>query len=121
MSAFTDWNEDPGTEIYPGDTVWMATGEQLQVIRARMAPGAEFGLHVHPQEQYIVVLEGCLEFTVGEETRLASGGTVIHAPSGVPHGGRVHGADWVVTLEAFTPPRDNFSGAHASMDFGSPQ
>jgi quercetin dioxygenase-like cupin family protein len=99
----------------------MATGQQLQVIRAQMAPGTDFGLHVHDQEQFIIVLEGCLEFTVGEETRLARRGTVIHAPPGVRHGGRVYGAETVITLEAFTPPRTNFTGAHDTMDFDRPE
>lgn len=119
---FESWDDQPGTEVLPGDVVWGATGQQLQVIRAHILPGTDFGLHQHDEEQIICVLEGTLEFTVGEETRLVRPGGVILAPAGVPHGGRVASEDPVVTLEAFTPPRVDFSAPHAGgLDFENPQ
>jgi len=109
MPSFTDWSEQEGFEAFPGDYVWSVSGENLQVIRAEMAPGTDFGLHRHHQEQIICVLHGQLEFTVGNETRVVGPGEVIHAPSGAEHGGRVVSDGPVVTIEAFSPPRTNFS------------
>ena len=77
-----------GFEAFPGDFVWNVTGQDLQVIRAEIAPGTDFGLHTHHQEQIICVLQGQLEFTVDGETRIVGPGQVIHAPPGVEHGGR---------------------------------
>lgn len=118
--GFVDWNSEAGREVHPGDVVWDVTGSELQVIRARMSPGADFPLHTHPQEQIIVVLEGALEFTVGEETRVVRAGQVIHAPSGIPHGGRVHGSEHVVTIEAFHPVRSDFGHGSQRIDLSRP-
>lgn len=120
MAGFTDWNEQEGFEALPGDLVWNVTGESLQVIRAEIAPGTDFGLHSHPQEQIICVLAGKLEFTVGDETRIVGPGQVIHAPPGITHGGRAVSDDPVITIEAFSPPRVNFSHNQA-MVFEDPQ
>ena len=119
MASFTDWNEQDGFEAFPGDFVWNVTGRDLQVIRAEMAPGTDFGLHAHHQEQIICVLAGELEFTVDGETRVVRPGQVIHAPSGVEHGGRVVSDDPVITLEAFSPPRVDFSH-NQTMAFEDP-
>ena len=119
MPHFTDWNQEEGFEAFPDDFVWNVTGEHVQVIRAEIAPGTDFGLHTHHQEQIICVLQGQLEFTVDGETRVVGQGEVIHAPSGVEHGGRVVSDEPVVTLEAFSPPRVNFSRDQV-MDFEEP-
>jgi quercetin dioxygenase-like cupin family protein len=118
--GFVDWNSVPGREVYPGDVIWDVTGASLQVIRARMSPGADFPIHEHPQEQIIVVLEGALEFTIDGETRIVRAGGVIHAAPNVPHGGRVHGPDEVVTIEAFHPVRNDFGHDSKRMDMRRP-
>jgi quercetin dioxygenase-like cupin family protein len=105
----------------PGDVIWDVTGEQLQVIRAEMAPGADFPIHKHHQEQIIVVLEGALEFTVGSSARVVRPGQVIRIPPGVRHGGRVHGSERVVTIEAFHPARQDFGHASQRMDLSDPR
>jgi quercetin dioxygenase-like cupin family protein len=118
---FTDWTSTPGREVMSGDVIWSVTGADLQVIRAEMAPGSDFPIHTHPHEQIIVVLEGALEFEVGGERRVVRAGGVIHAPPGVPHGGRVQGDRQVVTLEAFHPPRHNFTHGSAAMSLEDPR
>ncbi|MGH8871184.1 MAG: cupin domain-containing protein [Acidimicrobiia bacterium] len=120
MPHFTDWNAQAGAEVFPGDIVWSVTGDDLQVIRAEIAPGTNFGLHRHPQEQIICIVQGLLEFTVEGETRVLGPGQVIHAPANSEHGGRVVSDQPVVTIESFSPPRINFrDGDH--MDFGKPE
>ena len=124
MSAklpFVDWNEQPGREVMPGDVIWDVTGNELQVIRAEMAPGADFPIHRHPQEQIIVVLHGALEFTVGDQRRIVRPGQAIRIPADVPHGGGVHGSEPVVTIEAFHPPRQDFGHGSRRMDLRDPK
>jgi quercetin dioxygenase-like cupin family protein len=118
--GFVDWTSQPGREVYPGDVVWDVTGEQLQVIRAHMSPGADFPIHSHVQEQIIVVLEGALEFDVDGQTQVVRPGQVIHIPPEVPHGGRVHGDEPVVTIEAFHPVRTDFRHESKQIDMRSP-
>lgn len=105
---FVDWTRQPGREVMNGDVVWDLTGESLQVIRSEMAPGTDFPIHQHHQEQIIIVLEGELEFTVGSQTQIVGSGQVIHVPPQTPHGGRVHSQERVLTIEAFHPVRDDF-------------
>ena len=119
MASFTDWNRQEGFEAFPGDFVWNVTGAELQVIRAEIEPGTDFGLHTHHQEQIICVLAGQLEFTVDGETRIVGPGQVIHAPPGVEHGGRAVSEEPVITIEAFSPPRVNFS-ENQTMVFEDP-
>lgn len=118
---FVDWNAQPGREVMPGDVIWEAACETLQVIRAEMKPGTEFAIHQHEQEQIIVLLQGALEFSVGGQSRVVRPGEAICIPTNVRHGGRVHGDETAVTLEAFHPPRADFGqGAHP-MDLRSPR
>jgi len=119
--VFVDWAGQPGREVMPGDVIWDVTGEQLQVIRAEMAPGADFPIHKHHHEQIIVVLEGALEFTVGGSVRVVRPGQVIRIPPGVLHGGRVYGSDRAVTIEAFHPVRQDFGHASQRMDLSDPR
>lgn len=118
---FHDWSVEQGDEVMPGDLIWRFTGEELQVIRAEIAPGSKFQLHQHPQEQIIVVLQGALNFTVGSETRIVKAGGVIHAPSGILHGGDAWGDEVVVTLEAFHPPRKDFGAESHKVNLTNPQ
>lgn len=120
-NAFIDWTDQAGREVMPGDVIWEARGTQLQVIRAEMAPGADFPLHRHHHEQIIVILEGALEFTVGDAQRVVRAGGVIRIPSNVLHGGRVHGETRAVTVEALHPPREDFGPSAHQMDLGNPR
>jgi quercetin dioxygenase-like cupin family protein len=121
MNYFHDWVPGGGEEVVPGDVIWAVTGDQVQVIRAEMAPGSDFPLHVHAHEQIIVVLQGALRFSVGGVERVVGPGGVIHAPSGVRHGGRVVGDETVVTIEALHPPRRDFTGHGGGVDLERPQ
>jgi quercetin dioxygenase-like cupin family protein len=121
MSNFYDWSKEEGEEVMPGDLIWRVTGETVQVIRAEIAAGSDFPLHTHPHEQIIVVLQGALSFTVGTEVKIVKAGGVIHAPSGVPHGGRVVGEETVITLEAFHPPREDFGLKSHKVDLTNPK
>lgn len=109
MSHFARWADLPLVEVSPGDYVSALTGDDLQIIRARMEPGLDFAPHTHVAEQYLLVLEGALHFTVGDETQTVEAGGLIHVPSGVAHGGRTDDVLGAVTIEVFTPPREDFT------------
>jgi quercetin dioxygenase-like cupin family protein len=105
--AFFDWNGEEGVEVEPGAHVWEARGDTVQVVRTRLAAGRRFETHRHDQEQITVVLEGRLEVTQGDETRIVGAGGVVHAKSGVPHATVVVSDEPAVTIEVFSPPREN--------------
>lgn len=117
---FTDWSVMEGRETYPGDVVWPCTGDQLQVIRSHLTQGTNLPYHQHPQEQIITVLQGTLEYTVGEETQLVTAGHAIRVPSNVRHGGRVLPGDDAVCIEAFSPIRVDFDADDITVDLYNP-
>lgn len=50
-----------------------------------LAPGAVLALHNHPHEQAGLILEGELELTIDDETRLLTTGSAYIIPGGTTH------------------------------------
>ena len=53
------------------------------------------------------MLEGALEMTIGDETRLLRPGDAYTIPPNLPHDARTH-AEGCVVLDVFTPPREDY-------------
>lgn len=81
----------------------VVTGERMQLIWAEFAPGGEYAIHTHPQEQFSVMLQGRMRLTVGDEEREIGPGDMWHAPPGVPHGGVILGDEPVVFIDVYAP------------------
>jgi quercetin dioxygenase-like cupin family protein len=68
------------------------TDGRMTMAQQRSLPGAGIPLHVHAKEDEIFqVLEGQVQFQVGDQTTIAESGTVVFAPKQLPHGFRVVG------------------------------
>ena len=64
-----------------------ARGSQsLTVVEVAMEPNTSVRTHYHPAEEAMVILEGELEATLGDEVFPVSAGHVVLAPPGVKHG-----------------------------------
>ncbi|MEZ4554980.1 MAG: cupin domain-containing protein [Caldilineaceae bacterium] len=63
----------------------------------------------HPHEQGGIVVEGEMELTIGDETRLLKVGDMYIAPGGVEHS-VVAGPD-SCTLDIFSPVREEYKFA----------
>jgi quercetin dioxygenase-like cupin family protein len=74
----------------------------------RIAPNSAMPRHEHPHEQFGVMLEGALELTIGDETRLLRPGTAYTIPGGVPHHARTLDEGCLV-LDIFAPPREDYA------------
>ncbi len=73
-------------ELYTAKAVGEETGGDFGFIEATSPPQAGPPPHVHHREdETFYVLEGELEFMVGDGTVRAPAGTFVHAPRGVPH------------------------------------
>ena len=97
-------------ESIPGehrDFLVKAERDELEVIEFSCDP--EFGPvdpHVHPDKiDSFYILEGELEFTIGDDTVRAGPGSFVAAPAGVRHGFRNPG-----------PGRARFLNIHAPSD-----
>ncbi|NOJ40792.1 cupin domain-containing protein [Bradyrhizobium australiense] len=70
-----------------------APGREAIQVRVDLAPGVAFGKHTHPGEEIIYVLEGQLEYQVGDKPPLTlKAGDVLFIPAGTPHSARNPGS-----------------------------
>ncbi|MEE9399189.1 MAG: cupin domain-containing protein [Dehalococcoidales bacterium] len=94
-------------EPFPGALLRVISGQRVMLSHVTLRPNSEVPLHSHPEEQMGVVLEGEVEFTIGNETKLLKKGNAFLAPSNTTHGG-VAGADGAVVQDVFSPPREAY-------------
>jgi len=94
-------------QLAPGVTAKIASGEKVMLSLVTFAPNAVVPEHAHPHEQMGMMVSGTLELTVAGETRTLSGNAIFLVPGGVPHKA-VAGPQGTMTLEAFSPPREEF-------------
>jgi quercetin dioxygenase-like cupin family protein len=85
-----------------------AHGGSLTLAEFRFEPGSGAALHSHPHEQAAFVIEGELDFSLGDETRRVAAGDSVYIAGGVVHGCRALVRSRV--LDAFTPQREDFLG-----------
>ena len=66
-----------------------AQGREAIQVRVDLAPGVAFGKHTHPGEEIIYVLEGELEYQVGDKPPVTlKAGDVLFIPAGTVHSAR---------------------------------
>jgi len=69
------------------------TNAAVAVVESHDVPGGGPPPHLHTREDEVFqILEGDYEFTVGGQTILATPGTTLFAPRGIPHGYRYVGS-----------------------------
>jgi len=59
--------------------------DTFAVIRERIAPGDRIPLHVHRDDE-VVIIHGDGRYRLGDEERDVSDGAVVFIPAGAPHG-----------------------------------
>jgi unsaturated pyranuronate lyase len=95
----------PPDEPFPGVRRTSYQTAEATVASYAFAPGAEFPLHHHREEQITVICDGEVEFLVdGETHRLGAGETFVVAPH-VEHGLRA-GAAGARFLAVVVPRRE---------------
>lgn len=105
--TWTSKDEISGFSPLPGIVMQSVIGGNLMANWVTIEPNREVPRHQHPHEQLGIMLEGELELTLGEETRLLRPGDAYTIPPNLPHGARTGNAGCVV-LDIFTPPRDDY-------------
>ena len=73
-----------------------------------MDEDAVIPLHHHPHEQGGMLLQGRLELTIGEETRIVEAGSMFLVPPDVPHKAIAIGGPALV-LDVFSPIREDYA------------
>ncbi len=94
-------------QIFPGVDIRTLAGQQMMLSLVEFAPQSVVERHSHPHEQMGLLLEGELEFFVGEERYVARPGDMWRIPGGVEH--RVIAGDQPAkALDVFHPIREDY-------------
>lgn len=96
-------------EFLPGLTFQPVLGEKTLTNFVTFAPNAEAPMHVHEEEQIVIVLEGEFEFELDGDVRTMRPGDVAVVPPWVPHGARTKDTS-CREVDVFTPPRRSLLG-----------
>lgn len=93
-------------ELFPGATTRIVHTERMTFSFLSADAGAVVPEHAHPHEQVIVVKEGEMELTVGDETHRLVPGRVLTIPPNSTHSGRaITDCD---IIDVFCPVREDF-------------
>lgn len=103
---FIDFNRIPHSRIWDGIHGAMEHSDSLTFGHVIVEEGAILPEHHHIHEQWTHVLEGELEFTMGDETQILSAGITAHVPSNVPHSAKA--LSRVKLIDCFLPVREDF-------------
>ena len=100
----------------PGFQMQSISGGAMMANWVRIEPNKLMPRHQHPQEQLGIMLEGTLELTIGDETRVLKPGHAYTIPGDVPHHARTSD-DGCLVLDIFSPVREDYASmARAAAD-----
>jgi len=105
--GYRRWDDVRVERVADGIERQMIVGARLMVCRLRFHPHVATPAHSHPHEQVTLVEKGRVRFTIGDETRIAQPGDVLHFAPGVVHGATMLNEE-VVLIDIFSPIREDF-------------
>lgn len=103
---FYNWDQLPRQERPGNRALRMVSSDNSTVLRVEHVGPAAHEPHIHEEsEQITTLLEGEMEYTLGEEVRIIRPGDIVVVPAGSTHGTRVPAGVRTVAMEFFSPPR----------------
>ena len=102
------WDQIPREELNEKLGRRLITGDQVMLAQVYLKKGCAVPKHSHPNEQFTYILEGALQFKVGDEGRevIVRAGEVLHLPGGVPH--EAVALEDTLDVDVFYPPRQDW-------------
>jgi len=102
------WDEVPREELHERLSRRLITGDQVMLAHVYLKKGCVVPKHSHDNEQFTYILEGALQFLVGEEADeiVVRAGEVLHLPANVPH--EAHALEDTLDVDIFYPPREDW-------------
>lgn len=103
-----DWESVEWKTVRPGIERKAFGSENVTLALHRLHPGHALLPHSHPHEQLVYILDGEVDFHIGESTlRLGPGGLAV-VPPGVVHYAELVGDKPALNLDVFTPARPEY-------------
>lgn len=93
-------------EMRPGvESLIAFDGSFVTVGVTKLVPGHEVAPHSHESEQIACILEGIVDFQIGDETVRVEAGQMVEIPPNVVHYGKAVGDVPAVNLDVWYPHR----------------
>jgi len=105
-------------EFLPGLAFRPVLGERTMINFVSFEPHTEAPMHVHEEEQIVLVIDGEFEFELDGDARVMRAGDVAVIPAWVPHGARTRDTR-CREIDVFNPPRETLLD-HARRQIVSP-
>jgi quercetin dioxygenase-like cupin family protein len=106
LSGFSSLTALPKERISDKISRRLVAGERQMIVWWSMKAGAHAAAHRHPHEQIFWMLQGKMEFRLGDEKRVCGPGEIAVIPANVEHEAWFPEDTEVVDL--FSPPREDF-------------
>lgn len=96
------------TELAPGANSRLICGRGAQLSFLSMKPDSNFELHIHPEEQLMIVVRGWIDENILDGVTRMEEGDILLLPANMVHGGKIgpFGCD---VLDIFWPPRPDYA------------
>jgi quercetin dioxygenase-like cupin family protein len=101
---YVDVGAVEAVELIPGLVFRPVVGDGTMLNFVSFEPHTEAPMHVHEEEQIVLVLDGEFEFEIDGDVRSMRTGDVAVVPSWVSHGARTKDTS-CREVDVFTPPR----------------
>ena len=118
VSPFRTWNRVDSFELFPGVRLHAIGGDQVLLCRVSYDPGKSVVRHAHEHtEQVMVILDGEVDITIGDEQRSLRAGDVCVMNRGVEH--ELYSQSGVTFFEALAPvPLDHVPDRNRDLVLG---
>jgi quercetin dioxygenase-like cupin family protein len=117
-SPFRTWNGRDTWEFVDGVRLHAIGGDQVLLCRVTYEPGKQVPWHAHDDsEQVMLILDGQVEMTIEEETKMLGPGDVVVVNRGKHH--KLYSEGGVTFMEALAPvPLDHVPDRNLDLVLG---
>jgi len=107
--TFYRWSDMSKERVTDQISRRLVTGERMMLAHVYLDKGSVVPKHSHENEQLTYILEGALQFWIGEDQQeeiVVRAGEVLLIPSNVPH--RALALEDTLDVDVFSPPRQDW-------------
>ncbi|MFL5562693.1 MAG: cupin domain-containing protein [Gemmatimonadaceae bacterium] len=107
--TFYRWSDMPKERVTDQISRRLVTGDRMMLAHVYLDKGSVVPKHSHENEQLTYILEGALQFWIGEDQQeeiVVRAGEVLLIPSNVPH--RALALEDTLDVDVFSPPRQDW-------------
>jgi quercetin dioxygenase-like cupin family protein len=104
VSTFDDVRSIAPREVWDSILARSVHGDRATLAVVELEPGAHAREHSHDHEQFGLVLQGTIEFRIGDERKTLGPGATYVIPSNVLHEATA-GPEGTVVVDVFAPVR----------------